>query len=331
MSRVLIAPAPLANIDGAFLTELRAAHLQPIYPKRAAQMTEEELLEQLPGIDYSLAGSEPYTRRVIEACPRLRVIARAGVGWDAVDVAAATEHGIVVTIAAGSNHEAVAEHCFALLLALTKNLIVHHQGICAGRWPRQANLPLRGRTLGIVGLGRIGRAVALRASAFQMRVLAYEPRPDTAFVQQQQIPLVSLGELLSEADVVSLHVPLTPESRHLICKQTLALMRPGAILLNTARGGLIHEPDLLEALTSGRLYGAGLDVFDQEPPPKDHPFFQLPNVVLTPHSAGLDLQSRDDMALFAARAIVQLARGDWPEEWIINPEVRETFFARMTR
>src|SRR4051794_10802508 len=153
-------------------------------------MSEAELLEQLQGVAASLAGSEPYTRRVLAAHPQLKVIARAGVGYDAVDLPASTAHGVAVCFTPGTNQECVAEHTFMLMLALAKNLINQHLGTRAGKWPRQATQPLRGRTLGIAGLGRIGKAVTLRARAFNMKLLAYEPFPDQAFVQQHHITLV---------------------------------------------------------------------------------------------------------------------------------------------
>ena len=325
MPKVLIAPQTLANVGGPFENLLRDAGFELAFPPRPLQMTEDELLEVLPGMCATIAGSEPYTRRVIAANPALRVIARAGVGYDAVDVAAATDHGVAVCIAPGTNQDAVAEHTFTLILALAKNLVPQHEGTKTGRWPRGTNLPLRGRTLGIAGLGRIGKAVALRGEAFGMPLLAYEPYPDQAFVAAHGIKLVPLERLLAESDVLTLHVPLTPESRHLINRRTLALMKPTAQLINTARGGLVCEADLLEALQAGRLGGAGLDVFEQEPPAPDNPLFALENVVLTPHAAGVDLQSRDDMALSSARAIVALSRGEWPAEQVVNQQVRAKF------
>jgi phosphoglycerate dehydrogenase-like enzyme len=323
--KVLIAPATLSHREGSYLQVLRDAGLEPVWPGRTGQLTEEELLRDLSGCVASVAGSEPYTRRVLAAHPQLRVVARAGVGYDAVDVAAATEHGIAVCTTPGTNQDAVAEHTFALLLGLVKNLVPQHQGTVAGKWPRQANLPLRGRTLGVVGLGRIGKAVAVRGACFGMKLLAFEPYPDRAFVEQYQVRLLPLEELLREADFVSLHVPLTPESKYLINRRTLGLMKPTAFLVNTARGGLVCEADLLEVLRERRIAGAGLDVFEQEPPPADHPFFRLDNVLLTPHAAGVDLQSRDDMALSAATAIRALSRGEWPAEQVVNPDVRPKF------
>jgi phosphoglycerate dehydrogenase-like enzyme len=324
MPKVFIAPATLAGIEASYLPLLLQAGFEPVFPSVVRQLTEDELFEALGDMPAAIAGSEPYTRRVIAAHPRLRVIARAGVGYDAVDLKAATDHGIAVCITPGTNQDSVAEHTFALILALAKDLINQHQGTRAGRWPRRSNLPLRGRTLGIVGLGRIGKAVALRGSAFGMRLIAYEPYPDAEFVRQQDITLVALELLLREADYVTLHTPLNEQSRHLINRRTLALMKPSAYLVNTARGGLVSETDLLAALRAQQIAGAGLDVFEDEPPGVN-PLLELENVVLTPHAAGIDLQSRDDMAFSAARAIVALSRGEWPAEQVVNPEVRERF------
>src|SRR5262249_12748369 len=175
------------------------------------------------------------------------------------------------------------------------------------------------------GLGRIGKAVAVRGAAFGMPLLAYEPYPDAAFVARYNIKLLSWEQLLRESDFLSLHLPLTAESKYLMNRRTLTLMKPTAFLINTARGGLGCEADLLEALKAGKLAGAGLDVFEDEPPPKGHPLFALDNVLLTPHAAGVDLQSRDDMALSAAQAIVSLSKGEWPAEKIVNAEARARF------
>jgi D-3-phosphoglycerate dehydrogenase / 2-oxoglutarate reductase len=325
MPRVLIAPMTLAGLEGEFLRVLRAAGFELVFPKRASQMTEEELLPALKGIDASVAGSEPYTRRVFEANPGLKAIARVGVGYDAVDTAAATEHGVAVAITPGANHDAVAEHTFALILALVKDVVAQHNALKAGGWPRKTNLPLRGRTLGIAGLGRIGKAVALRGECFGMKLLAYEPLPDQAFVQLHRVTLMPFEQLLAEADFLSLHMPLTPQSQHLINKQTLSRMKPTAFLINTARGGMVCEADLVEALRTKRLAGAALDVFEDEPPSPRNPLFALDNVVLTAHTAGGDVQSRDDMAAMAARSIVALSKGEWPADQIVNPEVRSRF------
>jgi D-3-phosphoglycerate dehydrogenase len=320
----LICPPVLEDIRGPYYEALNGAGFEMVYPKKGAQLTEAELLHHLGGVAASLAGSEPYTRRVLDAHPQLRVIARAGVGYDAVDLEAATEHGVAVTITPNTNQDAVAEHTFTHILALAKNLISQHQGTIQGKWPRQANLPLRGRTLGIAGLGRIGKAVALRGACFGMRLLAYEPFPDHAFAAKVGLTFVTWEELLAQSDFLTLHMPATKEAYHLINRQALAKMKSTAFVINTARGTLVNEPDLVEALRTKKIAGAGIDVFEQEPP-GDHPLFHLDNVVITPHAAGVDLQSRDDMAGSAAQAIVSLSKGEWPTEKVVNPAVRAKY------
>jgi phosphoglycerate dehydrogenase-like enzyme len=183
---------------------------------------------------------------------------------------------------------------------------------------------LRGRTLGILGLGRIGKSVALRGAAFGMKLLAYEPFPDKAFVAQQGVTLKPLEDVLAEADFVTLHVPLSPESKYMINNKTLAMMKPSAFLINTARGALVNEADLAEALKQKKLAGAGIDVFEVEPPGKS-PLFDVENVVVAPHVAGIDFQARDEMAISSARSIVTLFKGGWPEAEVVNPEVRGRF------
>ncbi len=327
--RVLIAPAPLKEIEPVYGPLITGAGCELVFPPRNHQMTEAELLETLPGCAASLAGSEPYTRAVIAAAAAkgLKVIARAGVGYDAIDLDAATEHGVAICFAPGTNQDSVAEHTFTLILALARHLVAQHNLIKAGQWPRRANLPLRGSTLGVVGLGRIGRSVARVGQAFQMNVIAYEPFPDQEYVAKAGIELLPLDDLLRQADWVTLHLPMLAESKHIINKRTLGLMKPTAYLINTARGGVVNEPDLYDALKNKRIAGAGLDVFDEEPP-GDNPLLTLDNVVMTAHTAGVDLKSRDDMARLAARAIVKLLGGEWPAEWVVNGAVREKFAQR---
>jgi D-3-phosphoglycerate dehydrogenase / 2-oxoglutarate reductase len=328
MPKVLIAPMTLAGLNISFVDVLTEAGFELVYPAPGRklndvtrQLNEEELMHSLQGIDASLAGSEPYTHRVFAANPQLKVVARVGVGYDAVDVEAATEHGVVVTITPGANHDSVAEHAFTLMLALVKDLVYQHNALVTGAWPRKTNLPLRGQTLGIAGLGRIGKAIALRSECFGMNLIAYDPFPDEAFARAHGIRWVTFDQLLAESDMVTLHLPYTKESKHLINKTTLAKMKPTAFLINTARGGLVCEADLYDALKNKRLAGAGLDVFEEEPPGKI-PLFELSNVVVTPHNAGTDVKGRNDMAESAARAIVALTRGEWPAEKIVNPQVR---------
>jgi phosphoglycerate dehydrogenase-like enzyme len=187
-----------------------------------------------------------------------------------------------------------------------------------------ARQELHGKTMLVVGLGGIGTQIARRADAFGMRVLAYEPFPDREFADRYRVALVPLDRLLAESDYVTLHLPLTAESRHLINRRTLSLMRPTAYLINTSRGGLVCEADLVEALRERRIAGAGLDVFEQEPP-GGSPLFALDNMICTPHTAGVDERSREDMAVQAARTVAALSRGEWPAAEVVNPDVRPRF------
>jgi D-3-phosphoglycerate dehydrogenase len=322
MPTVLIGAEPIRHQPGPFRTLLERAGFQVVDPETRDRLTEPDLLEWLPRCDSIIAGGETLSSAIIEAAPKLRAIARTGVGYDAVDVEAATARKIAVTITPGANQEAVAEQTFALLLALVKDVCQHDRAIRAGEWSRSP-LPraVRGRTLGIVGLGRIGRAVATRALAFGMPVVAFEPSPGPDFDARHGIRRVGFDDLLAESDVISLHLPLVDATRGLFDRSTFAKMRPGAILINTARGGLIVEPDLVEALRSGHLAGAGLDVFGLEPPMPDNPLWGLPNVVLTPHLAGVDEQGMASMAEMAARCLVELYEGRWPSECVVNPEI----------
>lgn len=324
MPKVLIAPATLANVGGPYADTLKEAGFELVYPEAGHQLKEDELLRVLTGCVASLAGSEPYTPRVFEAHPQLRALARVGVGYDAVDVPAATERAIAVTITPGSNQDAVAEHTLGVMLAMAKGLINQHLQTRAGKWPRSPTLPLRGKTLGIHGMGRIGKSVATRALAFGMTVIACEPYPDKKFLETHGIELVEFEKLLARADYVTLHVPLSAESRHLMNRKTLALMKPDGFLINTARGGLVNDNDLLEALQQKKIAGAAIDVFEKEPP-GDHPFFHLDNCLVTAHTAGVDQRSRDDMAAQAARGLVTLSKGGWPEGEVVNAQIRERF------
>jgi phosphoglycerate dehydrogenase-like enzyme len=332
--RVLIAPGPLRDIEHAFGPILTKAGFAFEYPRRdgfafGAILTEEEILAQVPGCVAVLAGGEPYRPETIAklAPAGLKVLARAGVGYDAINLEAATEHGVAVCFAPGTNQEAVAEHAFALILGLTRDVHRQDAEIRAGKWPRRAVAFARGTTMGIVGLGRIGKAMALRAASFGYRVLAAEIAPDVGFCEANRVELVPFEELLKQSDVVTLHVPKTPLTKYMIRKETIALMKPSAIVINTSRGGVIHEGDLYDALKAGRLAGAGLDVFEKEPL-AGSPLCELENVLLTAHTAGVDKKSREDMAAVAAQAIVKLLSGEWPGEWVVNPAVKEKFLKR---
>lgn len=322
MPVVVITSEVILHAQGPHLEMLRNTGMEVRYPSRRGFTAEAETIEALRGAAATIAGSEPYTELVLGNLPELRVISRSGVGVDRIDLDAVTRHGVAVAITPNGNCEAVAEHAMALLLALTRSLLRQSLEVRRGAWDRAPLLPLRGRTLGLIGMGRIGKSVALRAAQFRLRLIAYDPLPDVAFARTHGIELVDLDTLLAQADYVTLHLPLTPATKGLINGQTLARMKPGGLLVNTSRGGLVVEEDLLSALQSGHLAGAGLDVFQQEPPSSNNRLVQLENVLVTPHVAGVDHQSCADMAVQAAQNIIDLYHGRWPEGSIVNPAIR---------
>ena len=285
--------------------------------------SEQETIQLLSGAAAVIAGGEPYTEHILSSLPELRVVARLGVGFDRVDIAAATKHGIAVTITPDANHESVAEHALALMLAVARYIVPGDRGVRAGGWQRRLLMPLRGKTLGIVGLGRIGRSLAVRALAMRMNVIATEPCPDKEFVDKHGIQLLDLDMLLGRSDVVSIHVLLNDHTRGMINAEKLAKMKPGSLLVNTARGGVVVQADLVDALRSGRLGGAGLDVFEPEPTDATNPLFQFDNVVSSPHNAGTDTLAIKDMGIAAAQCIIDLSRGHWPHGSVVNDELKE--------
>ena len=284
--------------------------------------SDEHVIEVLGGASAVIAQGTRYTANVLKNLPDLRVVARSGVGYDKVDVAAASANDIVVAITPNANYEAVAEHAMALILALAKSLLSGDRTQRAGEWPNSPRRPLRDSTLGIVGLGRIGRSLAVSARAMKMRVTATELYPDEAFVKENGIELVDLDTLLKSADFVSLHCPLADDTRGIINSRTLALMKPEASLVNTARGGLIVEADLVDALRAGQIASAGIDVFEQEPADKENPLYELDNVIVSPHVAGVDHLSVAAMRIEATNCIISLYKGQWPEGAVVNDELK---------
>lgn len=325
MPKVLIAPACFYHVPGPYVKLLQEAGFEVVYPPTPDPKSEAETITCLQGVSAIIAGGEYFNDRVLSQLPDLRVIARAGVGYDRVNIPDATKHQVAVTITPTANHECVAEHAMGLLLALTRNVVRHHQDVLDGDWSRRPMVPLRGRTLGLVGLGRIGRSVAVRAQAFRLRVIAHDQYADPEFVQRLGIELVDLPTLFSQSDYISLHAPLNETTRGLINRDTLAQMKRGSYLVNTARGGLVVEQDLLEAMQSGHIAGAGLDVFEQEPTPVTNPLLKLPNLVASPHLAGGDYQSNEDMGTESARNIIALSQGHWPAGAVVNDSLRTSF------
>jgi len=317
--KVLVVPSLLADRPSAYLDHLEAAGLEVLRSPLGRPYGEAELIEGLRGVFATIAGIEPYTERVLREAPDLEVIARFGVGYDQIDVPAATRQGVYVAMAFGANHETVADLALALMGAVARNIVVYHQRVAAGGWGWEFRPGLWRATVGIVGLGRIGRAVARRCRGYEMRILAHDVVRDEAYAQSHGIELTSLERLLAESDFVTLHAPHTPETDRLMNDARFRLMKPTAFLINTARGGLVDEAALHEALVTGRIAGAGLDVFRREPP-TDSPLLHLDNVVLTPHAAGSDLAAEAAAGRCSVESILAVARGDSPPaSLLLNP------------
>lgn len=309
----------LSAENGPHFELLKAAGFQCEVVSRSIDLSiEDEFIAQLQGYCAVLAGSEPFTAKVLQACPELRVISRAGVGFDAIDLATCDRQHVVVATSPGVNHHAVAEHTIALLMAVARGLPSADHGVRNVAWTRTARPRVMGSTLGLIGLGRIGNATATRAVGLGMRVIAYDPAASLEFAAQHHIELVSLQQLYARADYVSLHCPVTEATKGMINAGTIAKMKDSAVLINTARGQLVNELDLCTALTTGKLRGAGLDVFEVEPLPADSPLMEMRNVILSDHIAGLDCESHDDTWEMVADTIIQLRDGGWPAERIQN-------------
>lgn len=276
-----------------------------------------------------VGGNHSFTGEVMDRLgPQLRVIARPGIGVDRIDLAAATERGILVVNTPDGPTESTAEHAIALMLALTKRVALGDRDLRRGQgWTDYGAIPIGleayGRTLGLVGLGRIGGRVAEIARALGMRVLAFDPYAAPARAEALGVALAgTLEEVLASADVVSLHCPAIPSTYRLINARTLALMRPGSYLINVARGTIVDEAALVEALRSGHLAGAGLDVFDPEPAAADNPLFSMPNTICTPHIASYTAASVLRMREMVCAQVAMALRGERPTE-LVNPEVWE--------
>jgi D-3-phosphoglycerate dehydrogenase / 2-oxoglutarate reductase len=283
-----------------------------------------------------VASTTPLANSFLSALPELVGLVRAGIGVDTVDLKAATELGIVVANVPDFCREEVAEHTLGLILAVSRKIARADRRVRQGQWRglvQREILPvyrLSGRILGLIGMGRIGRTVAQKAQALGMSVIAFDPYLSPVERKQLGVPLFGLEELLPKADIVSLHVPLTPETRYLINARTLALMKPQAFLINVARGAIVDEAALEEALEEGRLAGAGLDVLEAEPPPASHPLFKFENVVFTGHFASCSVEAYADLRRQVSEQVAQILRGEFPSH-LVNSEVRSRPQCRLGR
>ena len=307
--KILVTPTSFKpDSDTPALKKLRSFSDSLVFNPGSKPLTEDELIPLLDGCVGCIAGLDHYTAKVIESAKSLKVISRYGVGVNEVDLIAAKAKNIVICNTPGVNAQAVADLVFALLLCVARKVSILDRKTKEGQWPRSNGTELYAKTMGILGLGAIGKAVAQRAAGFSMKVLAYDPFIDKGYAEANGIAPVDFTAITKEADFLSLCMPLTDETRNLISADVMKAMKKGAIIVNTARGGLIDEAAAYELLVSGHLGGMGLDVYEEEPPKKT-PLFDLENVVLTPHTAAHTREAIAAMADMSVQNLIDILSG----------------------
>jgi D-3-phosphoglycerate dehydrogenase len=321
---VLVETPPFCAFNPAPLNKLKNSGMSVI-DLRGSGVEDDDFIKALKQADALLCGNDLQVNEdLFNLAPKLKVIAKLGAGLDTVDIEAASRRAAIVFHTPGANNQAVADHTFALILGLARRILYCDQSLREKRWEHTKimGVEIWQKTMGIIGLGAIGRCVALRAKGFQMKVVAYDPFWPAEFADQEGIEQMPLDELLKVADIVTIHVPLTPENKGLINARAFKLMKSTALLINVARGPIVTESDLYEALKNGDIGGAGLDVFEQEPP-AESPLLELDNVVLSPHTAAFTHEAMDNMSVGIVDQLIDYYQGKRPDH-IVNPEVFES-------
>jgi D-3-phosphoglycerate dehydrogenase / 2-oxoglutarate reductase len=309
--RILLTTTSFQDTPGPHHDALKKSGFEIV--RERGPLNEARMLELVKtGFEGLLNGDDQITAKVIDAAlPRLRVIAKYGIGLDSIDVKHATEKKIPVLFTPGVNHTTVAEHCFGLMIALAKHFWPHVRSTKSGQWQRITGHELYGKTLAVLGVGRIGKEVIKRAAAFGMKSIGYDYHWDEEFARQYSaVRAATVLDAIRDADVVSLHMNLDDDNRGMFNKDLIAKMKKGAYLINTARGGLVVEKDVAEACKSGQLGGYAADVLDKEPPPPDHPFREIDNIIVTPHVGSRTFESVERQAMRAVMNLVNFLKGD---------------------
>ena len=303
--KILVTPRSFGRSNPKPLEMLRERGYELILNPFGRILTEAEMCEAIADADAVIIGVDPLNEQVLRHASKLRAISKYGVGTDNIDLAWAEQAGIPVAVAAGANSDSVADYAMALMLAVARRVVQIDRQCRARNWQKFNSLSMYGKTLGLVGLGAIGRGVARRAAGFGMKILAYDVVWNEGAARELGIEYATVERILREADFMSLHLPLTDGTRHMIGQKELAMMKPTAVLVNTARGGIVDEAALLEALRRQAIYGAGIDVFEQEPPAEDG-WFTLDNVVIGCHCSASTLEAVDAMGTISAQNLIDL-------------------------
>lgn len=314
--RILLTTTSFQDTPGSHHDLLKSAGYEIVHAR--GPLTEDDLLgliKEHGGFDGLLNGDDHITTKVIDAAlaaaTPLKVIAKYGIGLDSIDVDHATQKKIPVLFTPGVNHTTVAEHAFGLMIALSKHFWPHLRSVKGGGWQRITGHELAGKTLGVLGMGRIGKAVVERALAFDMKPIGFDAYWDHAFADTHRVDRCEACEhIFAQADIMTLHLPLTDETRGLICSESIARMKDGAVVINTARGGLVVEEDVAKACKAGKLGGYGADVLNEEPPQPGHPFNEIDNIIVTPHVGSRTFESVQRQATRAVRNLINYLNGD---------------------
>lgn len=304
MKKILATPRSFGKASRAPIQLLEEAGYEVILNPYGKIMSEEELIEAMEDVAGVIIGVDPLTAKVLEHAKNLRAISKYGVGTDNIDLAKAAELGIPVSITRGANSNAVADYAFALMMACARRVVEIHNRCAARDWSKLTTTDVSGKTLGILGLGAIGRGVARRAQGFDMKVLAYDPYWDSAYAQSNNIQSADPDTIYRTCDFISLHLPLTGETKGMIGRKQFQLMKPTTVLVNTARGGIIDEEALAEALENNMIYAAGVDAFEHEPPTLEK-LYTLPNLIMGSHCAASTTGAVEAMGTMAAQNLIR--------------------------
>lgn len=310
--KILITTTSFQDTPGAHHDLIASSGLE--IDRQRGPLPEYEMLNLVGGYDGIICGDDAFTRQVLEKClPRLKVLSKYGIGLDKIDVDAATELKIPVTFCPGVNHVTVAEHTFGLILSLARNIPLENALVKQGEWKRITGHEIAGMTIGILGLGRIGKEVAKRARAFEMEVVAFDTYWDEAFAKENAVTKAASAEaVLPVADIISLHMNLTDENREFVNAVRIRMMKKGVYLVNPSRGALVNQADLAAALTDGHVAGYAADVLEPEPPTPDNPLLKCKNAVITPHIGSRTFESVQRQAIMAAKNLLRVLNGEEP-------------------
>ncbi|AZV56160.1 phosphoglycerate dehydrogenase [Clostridium sp. AWRP] len=304
MAKILITPRSFGKHSKEPFELLKQKGFELVVNPYGRILTQDEMIKEVADVDGIIIGVDPLNAEVLKHAKKLKIISKYGVGTDNIDLNYAKNNNITVTITKGANSDAVADYAFALMISVARKIVTIDRGCRKLDWSKVTSIGMYGKTLGLIGLGNIGKGVAKRAKGFDVKVLAYDVYKDMNFASRNNVQYVTIEKILKEADFISIHLPLTKETKYIIGEKELSIMKENAVIVNTARGGLIDENALYDALKNNKIWGAGIDVFEQEPP-KNKELLDLNNIVVGSHCAASTFEAVDNMGIMAANNIIE--------------------------